>query len=74
MKRRAITVTFTETPQCVYVSGYGSRELLTSLRGRPPVYATRHRAWVTTAVTARNLVALAELSDYDLTIVGGGES
>lgn len=72
MRRPTLEVTLTDTKMCAYVRGYGSRELLTSLRGRPPVYATKHRAWVTTEATARDLVALAELRDFDVTVTGGG--
>jgi hypothetical protein len=74
MRRPSIEVVLTETRMCAYVRGHGARELLTSLRGRPPVYATKHRAWVTTETTARDLVALAELRDYEVTVLGGGRS
>lgn len=44
-----------------YVSGYGSRELLTDLRGgRPPVWSSVGRAWVTTPATAGDFIAVAE--------------
>ena len=42
------------------VRGYGTRELLTELTGRPPVREVRSRAWVTTPDRARSLVALLE--------------
>lgn len=46
---------------CAYVSGYGSRELLTDLRGgRPPVWSSIGRAWVTTPTTAGDFIAIAE--------------
>lgn len=46
---------------CAYVSGYGSRELLTDLRGgRPPVWSSIGRAWVTTPTTAGDFIAVAE--------------
>jgi hypothetical protein len=48
-------------PNCAYVSGYGSRELLTDLRGgRPPVWSSIGRAWVTTSTTAGDFIAIAE--------------
>ena len=68
MSRRVLTITF-ETPSCALVRGYGSRELLTELRkGRPPVWATRDRAWVTQPATARDLIAVAELRGYEIVV------
>jgi hypothetical protein len=67
-----LTVTLV-TPSCAYVTGFGSRDLLTELRGRPPVYATRVRAWVTTPTVARDLVAIAEHRGYDVTVESGDE-
>ena len=64
MSGRRITVTFTASPHCAYIKGHGSRDLLVDLRGRPPVWATRTRAWVTTAATARDVVAMAESRGY----------
>lgn len=69
---RHLTVTLV-TPSCAYVTGHGSRDLLTELRGRPPVYATRARAWVTTPTVARDLVAIAEHRGYDVTVESGDE-
>jgi len=45
---------------CAYVSGYGSRELLTEMRGRAPIWSATVRAWATTPRTARDLIAVAE--------------
>lgn len=68
MSRRVLTITF-ETPSCALVSGYGSRELLTELRnGRPPVWATRARAWVTQPATAKDIIAMAEMRGYDVVV------
>lgn len=51
------------------VRGYGTRELLTELSGRPPVREVRSRAWVTTPDRARSLVALLEYRGVrDITI------
>ncbi len=58
---------------CAYVNGPGSRDLLTELRGRPPVWATISRAWVTTPRTARDLVAIAEHRGYSVTVQGGDQ-
>lgn len=67
MSARSLTITFVN-PHCAYVSGYGSRAMLTELRGRPPVWATRCRAWVTTEATARDLIAVAEARGYGVVI------
>ena len=69
---RHLTVTLVNN-SCALVSGHGSREMLTELRSRPPVYATLSRAWVTTPKTARDLVAIAEHRGYDVTVLGRGE-
>lgn len=45
---------------CAYVSGYGSRELLTDLKGRPPVWSTLGRAWCVSPATASDFIAVAE--------------
>jgi hypothetical protein len=74
VSRRVLTISF-ETPSCALVRGYGSRELLTELRGgRPPVWATRSRAWVTQPATARDLIAVAETRGYDIVITGETEA
>lgn len=61
----------TDTPLTAYVSGYGSRQLLTELRGRPPVWASRRRAWLSTEATARDLVAVAESRGWGVTVTRG---
>jgi hypothetical protein len=69
-----LTITF-ETPSCALVRGYGSRELLTELRGgRPLGWATRSRAWVTQPSTAKDLIAVAEMRGYDIVIEGEQEA
>lgn len=46
---------------CAYVSGHGSRELLTELRnGRVPQWSSTARAWAVRPATATDLLALAE--------------
>lgn len=67
MSARTIKVTFL-TPSCAYVSGYGSRDLLTELRGRPPIWASLERAWVTQEHTARDVVAVCESRGYSVVI------
>jgi len=64
---RSIEVEFVNT-SCTYVRGGGSRELLTELRGRPPVWGTRARAWVTSPHTARDVIAVAESRGYEVII------
>lgn len=56
---------------CAHVRGYGSRELLTDLRGRAPVWSTRSRAWVCQPGTARDLIAVAEARGYQVAISDG---
>lgn len=44
-----------------YVSGYGSRELLTDMKGgRPPVWSCLGRAWCVTPRLASDFIAVAE--------------
>ncbi len=59
MTARLLQVAFVNA-SCAYLRGHGSRELLTELRGRPPVYGTRVRAWHTQPHTARDALAVAE--------------
>jgi hypothetical protein len=67
---RRLRIEFT-APSCALVRGYGSREMISELRnGRPPVWATRDRAWVIQPSTARDLIAVAESRGYDITITG----
>ncbi len=54
-------------------SGWGSRDLLTELRGRAPAWSNRPRGWAIQPTTARDLVALAELRGYDVTITSAPE-
>lgn len=57
------------TPSCAYVRGWGSRELLTEIRGRTPMFGTRVRAWATQPHTARDLIAVAEARGIRVEIV-----
>lgn len=65
MRRLEVVI---ESKLCAFIKGYGSRELLTELRGRPPVWSTRSRAWVTTAETARDAVAVAESRGWSVVV------
>jgi hypothetical protein len=51
---------------CVEFTGYGARELHTQSAGRPPVWNTRTRRWVTSPRRVPNLVALAELRGWEV--------
>lgn len=55
---------------CAYVRGYGTRDLITELRGRPPVWATLSRAWVCQPTTARDVIAIAESRGYEVLLFG----
>lgn len=63
MKR--LSVTFVNA-WCAYVSGYGSRDLITAHTGRPPVWSSIGRGWVVTSRTARDVIAVAERQGYDV--------
>ena len=69
MSRRVLTVVI--GGYWAEFSGYGSREMYVSLRGRPPVFNTRSRRWVTVPDRARDLVALAESRGYDVVVRAG---
>ena len=70
---RHISVRFV-SPSCALVNGYGTREMLTELGGRP-VWATISRAWVTTPARARDLVAILEhRGGFDITVTHVAES
>lgn len=59
------------SPSCAYVSGYGARELITELKGRPPVWSSLGRAWVVQPCTARDVIAVAESRRYLVTVTEG---
>lgn len=57
------------TPSCALVNGYGTREMLTELIGRPPVWAATSRGWVVQPHRARDLVAILEhRGGFDITV------
>ena len=57
------------TPSCALVNGYGTREMLTELTGRPPVWAATSRGWVIQPHRARDLIAILEhRGGFDITI------
>lgn len=68
MSARTLYVAFV-TQACAYLRGYGARELLTDLRGRPPIYGTRVRAWHCQPSTAHDAMALAQSRGWNVEIV-----
>jgi len=54
---------------CAFLNGFGSRELLEEVRGRPPLWAARHRAWVSVPATVSDALALAERRGWPTVIV-----
>ncbi len=68
---RRIEVEFV-TPSAAYVRGYGTREMLTELRGRPPVWSSRGRAWSVQPVTARDLLAIAQSRGIETVVTEAG--
>lgn len=69
MKRRVLSVVIGDN--WAEFSGPGSRELYVNLAGRPPVYNTRTKSWVTVPKRAKDLVALAETRGYDVVVTAG---
>ncbi|MCD4525230.1 hypothetical protein [Nocardioides sp. cx-173] len=59
---------------CVEFGGYSVRELHTQSAGRPPVWNTRTRRWVTSPRRLDDLVALAERRGYAVEITGAPAS
>lgn len=53
------------------VSGYGSRQMLTELRGRPPVWSALSRGWMVQPRLARDLIAVAESRGYEVVVSEG---
>lgn len=52
------------------VRGYGARELIIDLTGRPPMWSSIRRGWSLQESTARDVVAAAESRGYDVVITG----
>jgi hypothetical protein len=63
------------SPSCALVTGYGTREMLTELTGRPPVWGTVSRGWVVQPHRARDLIAILEhRGGYDVTVTNEAEA
>lgn len=73
MKRRTLTVTIHDKVLAT-VHGYGSRALITSMRGRPPIWSVNERGWVLQPKHARDLAALAEIKGYEVHVIEAGDS
>lgn len=73
MSRRQLTVTFYNA-HAAYISGHGTRELITELKGRPPVWASRHRAWVVSEQTARDVLAMSQARGWDVHVAEAGDA
>ncbi len=55
------------SPALTYLSGYGSRELITEARnGRPPCWSILGRAWCVQPSTAGDVIALAETRGFEI--------
>jgi hypothetical protein len=52
------------------VRGYGSRGLVESITGRPPVWRRSARGWSVQEKTGREVLALAQHLDVDLVVSG----
>lgn len=57
------------TPSCDYFRGYGSRELLTEVLGRAPLWGSRVRAWSIGPWHTPDAIALAESRGWRVEIV-----
>jgi len=72
MQRRLTVITV--NANLTVVTGYGSRDLITDLRGRPPMWSSRPRGWVIQPHTAPDLVALAEHRGYVVLHANGADA
>jgi hypothetical protein len=52
------------------VRGYGSRDLVTTVTGRPPTWRPARHGWSVQESTAADVVAAAERLNYDIVITG----
>ncbi|CAN5398399.1 hypothetical protein BH11ACT8_BH11ACT8_04350 [soil metagenome] len=62
------------TPSCTYLRGYQVRQLVADVNGRPPIWATRARAWVVQPSSVPDIVAEAERRGWNIVLLSqGGE-
>lgn len=52
------------------VRGHGARELVELVTGRPPVWSSVRRGWSIQETTARDVIAAAEIRNYDILVIG----
>lgn len=67
---RRLTIT-TVTPALAVVTGYGSRELVAELNGRPPMWCSNPRGWVIQPHGIADLSALADVRGFDVHVEKG---
>jgi hypothetical protein len=53
------------------VRGYGSRDMVQAVTGRPPTYSSVRKGWSCQEDTARDVIAVAEARNCDIVITGG---
>lgn len=70
VRRRRVLEVEVESRYCARLRGYGSRDLIVELKGRPPLWSPSTRAWTVSERTARDVVALAESRGFDIVVVG----
>lgn len=68
MKRRVLEVELTGVGSLV--RGPGARELVVTVTGRAPVWSSIRRGWSVQQSTARDVIAAAEIRNYDILIAG----
>lgn len=50
------------------ISGYGSRDLIIGITGRPPLWLSRTRVWTATYRTGLDVIAAAESRGFDVVL------
>lgn len=70
MSRRP-TITVVLDGYSSLVRGYGSRDMVQAVTGRPPTYSSVRKGWSCQEDTARDVIAVAEARNCDIVITGG---
>lgn len=68
MKRLTVT---SVTPALDVWNGYGSRDLLTDYRRRPPMWCSNPRGWTSQPANRADLIALAEARGFYVVVEEG---
>lgn len=63
-----------EGPHTAFVSGYEIRDVITELKGRPPVWAQKERAWCVSEATAMDVLAICEQRNWNIVLTGSAEA